>query len=288
MNVVRLTMEAKVMVSKRDGELLAMLGSQVEQLKTSEGWVRWLEVAARFHDYSVRNQLLILFQRPAATRVAGYRAWQSMGRQVREGERGIAVMAPSFRQEPLSDGSEVVRTLVGFRPVFVFDVDQTDGEELPIPTMPSVICPEDLDRALLSAIEASGIGIDVVPTSANGARGWWDPTAHRITIVDSYSASSRARTLLHELSHAVDVGPADERSADDRRIRELVAESSAWLVGQHLHIDMGDASALYLASWGGGVDAMVGLASRVLDTATVVRSIVSSHVARSDGQSWAA
>src|SRR3989442_1240099 len=66
----------------------------VQALTSSEDWLRALETASRFHRYSARNVLLISLQRPSARRVAGYRTWQTMGRQVRKGERGIAILAP--------------------------------------------------------------------------------------------------------------------------------------------------------------------------------------------------
>ncbi len=53
-----------------------------------------LRAMARFHDYSFGNIMLIASQRPDATRVAGYRTWQKLGRQVRKGEKGILIIAP--------------------------------------------------------------------------------------------------------------------------------------------------------------------------------------------------
>jgi hypothetical protein len=53
------------------------------------GWKRWLRARAAFHQYSFRNQLLIAMQCPDATHVAGYKAWQKIGYQVRRGEKGI-------------------------------------------------------------------------------------------------------------------------------------------------------------------------------------------------------
>ncbi len=81
---------------KRD-ELMEKLSTEVESLKTSEGWRRWMRTASRFHSYSLRNQLLIAAQRPEATRVAGFNTWKSLGRSVLKGERGIAIMAPAGR-----------------------------------------------------------------------------------------------------------------------------------------------------------------------------------------------
>lgn len=78
----------------RLAEAYDRLVAAVEALTTGEDWLRFLAVARRFHTYSANNVLLILSQRPEATRVAGYKAWQALGRQVRAGERGIAILAP--------------------------------------------------------------------------------------------------------------------------------------------------------------------------------------------------
>jgi hypothetical protein len=110
------------------------LQSAVEGLVGSEEWKAMLEVASRFHSYSVNNQLLIFAQRPDATRVAGYRAWQRLGRQVRKGEKGIAILAPCVyrtKTEPEDDGEpRELRRLRGFRVAHVFDIAQTEGEPI--------------------------------------------------------------------------------------------------------------------------------------------------------------
>src|SRR4029079_7796016 len=110
---------------------------EVERLRTTDGWQRWLAFAGRFTTYSLRNQLLVQMQRPNATRVAGYKAWKALGRQVNKGERGIAILAPRTRlvEDEAGDRKRVVS---GFHVVRVFDVSQTSGPPLPELTMPAV------------------------------------------------------------------------------------------------------------------------------------------------------
>src|SRR5438132_7155820 len=123
----------------RAPEKLRALHTQLEaafaELVSSEVWARMLRVAARFHHYSPANVLLILRQRPDASRVAGYRTWQSLGRQVRRGERGIAILAPCSYKARLDEehdrddaDDEPRRVLRGFKVAHVFDIDQTDGD----------------------------------------------------------------------------------------------------------------------------------------------------------------
>src|SRR5579875_1316106 len=104
-------------------------------IKSPESWRDVLARQARFHTYSFGNQLLIAMQRPAAARVAGYRTWQKAGRQVRKGEKGIAILAPVTvkKARERDDGTtEEWWALVGFRVEYVFDIAQTD----PIPGKP--------------------------------------------------------------------------------------------------------------------------------------------------------
>jgi len=72
----------------------AFVQQAVEQLRSSDGWQRWLTTRRHFHTYSLRNQLLIAMQRPDATRVAGFKAWLALGYCVRRGERGLRIFAP--------------------------------------------------------------------------------------------------------------------------------------------------------------------------------------------------
>jgi hypothetical protein len=70
------------------------LVDQVATLTDADAWRSWLSFASRFHGYSFNNVVLIQVQRPDATWVAGIKRWNSMGRLVRQGEHGIAILAP--------------------------------------------------------------------------------------------------------------------------------------------------------------------------------------------------
>jgi len=119
----------------------------IQQLEAghSETLTAYLATMARFHNYSFGNILQIARQRPTATRVAGIRAWNQLGRFVKRGERGIQILAPitGYRRrkaeaehDAATDASEEATAkphpiLIGFRPVYVFDVAQTEGADLP-------------------------------------------------------------------------------------------------------------------------------------------------------------
>src|SRR4051812_38263869 len=114
-------------------EARSRLADAVEAMASSEGFAAWLRARALFHDYSLNNTLLIAMQRPESSRIAGYKAWQSLGRQVRKGERGIRILAPMVGKVDVEteNGTEKRSRVFGFKCVSVFDVAQTDGDALP-------------------------------------------------------------------------------------------------------------------------------------------------------------
>src|SRR2546423_1520723 len=113
--------------AQKRSESRELIESAARELLSSEGWRRYAEVRATFHRYSIGNCMLIAMQRPDATRVAGFRKWQELGRQVRKGERSIRILAPhTVKSTDDQTGEETQR--IYFRPVSVFDPPHTDGE----------------------------------------------------------------------------------------------------------------------------------------------------------------
>jgi antirestriction protein ArdC len=237
------------------------LAEAVESLVSSERWTKWLESRARFHEYSLGNTMLIAFQRPDATQVAGYKTWQSMGRQVRKGEKGIAILAPMVRRakddepgesrEQLDDSG---RKIVRFRTVYVFDVVQTEGDELPAaPVSLPVGGRQDDYMRLQDLAEAEQLSVSVEDFSG-GKNGQLDRSAWAITLgthlFETGTPAARIKTLAHELGHWFDLGPG--ASAYDRREAEIVAEAVAYIVGQHLGLDTSSYSTGYVAAWASG------------------------------------
>ncbi len=122
--------KAKVLRKTID-DRLEQLAKAVDDVRASELFRQYLDVQARFHKYSWHNTMLIATQKPDAERVAGFKTWTTMGRHVRKGERGIMIFAPRpFKRTETDDaGNETERQGVSFRPVYVFDVSQTDGDQ---------------------------------------------------------------------------------------------------------------------------------------------------------------
>src|SRR5918911_4696011 len=119
---------------QRLAELGEQLKLEVAAVQDSDAFKRYLAAQAVFHRYSARNVFLILYQRPEATRVAGYTTWQKLGRQVRRGETGITIFAPAPFKKPTTDDTtgEVTEEIIPrFKTAIVFDIAQTIGEPLP-------------------------------------------------------------------------------------------------------------------------------------------------------------
>lgn len=248
----------------RTNQLLTTLKGEVDKLADSEQWKHWLASVNKFRRYSFGNQLLIAVQRPDATKVAGYKTWQSLGRQVRKGETGISILAPMVKKVTDEEGEEAKRC-IGFRPVAVFDVGQTDGEPLPELTVPTVTFDDDgeLYARLQGVAENNGLAVLKVEKSQDGERGWYSQADKAITIVDEFPMASQTRTMLHELGHHY----TPDLSKLSRPERELIAESAAFVVGSQLGIDTSEYSAFYTANWAAGdSDRIEKVAGAVLKT----------------------
>ena len=229
----------------RTAALLEKLADGVAELVTTESWQAFLDVQAKFHDYSPNNCMLIAMQMPTATRVAGYKTWQKLGRQVRKGEKAIHILAPRTYTKAKADGAEEIKLY--FRGVCVFDVSQTDGDELP-----SITTELEGDAAIaelgamLELAEAEGLDVVIQDT---GAAGGWIDKSGKIAISDQKQATAAARTMAHELAHHF----CGHMGSDlDTAHKELEAESVAYVVMSRLGFECGAMSFGYVAAWAQG------------------------------------
>jgi antirestriction protein ArdC len=222
-------------------ELHQRIVDEVSKLTNGEQWRKWLAFAVNFHDYSFANTLAIWAQRPDATWVAGYERWKKLGRQVRKGETGIAILAPITGRvgvrdtttqpgeastppgettaprgdtgEPdppgVGDDEPTRRVLRGFKIVHVFDVSQTAGEGPEIPTRPqtATVTPHLLEGqappGLWDALVhiAQEHGYTVSRGDCGGANGTTDYTTRTITVRADVDDAQAVKTMIHELGH---------------------------------------------------------------------------------------
>jgi antirestriction protein ArdC len=232
---------------------MARLREGIVALTSSDQWRRHLDCQSRFHRYSFGNVVLINAQRPDSTRVAGFRAWRSLDRTVRRGERAIWILAPMrFRKEITDEAASDDRVVRGFKSVPVFDVSQTEGAELP------VVCHKLIDdRPCVWIDRLSGaaglIGYSVQWTELpDGLNGDCSFDLRRIRVEARNSSAQQVKTLAHELAHAL-----LHQGQTDRRVAELEAESTAYVVCRRLGVDTGLYSFGYVAVWAGGGEAAV-------------------------------
>ncbi len=260
------------------------LTESLTRLVTSEDWQRALAVATRFHDYSFANTQLIWSQAVARgftpSRVAGYRTWQQLGRQVRRGERGLGILAPVIRKVTPEDGVEEEPRVVGFRAVGVFDIAQTDGE--PLPEVRAALLEGDLPAhwdQVSELITGADFDLQVADLDRLGdANGITDWAQRQVVVRASLPGAQRFKTAVHELAHIRLHEPTSEGRPNCRGIVEVEAESVAYMVCAALGIDSASYSLPYVASWSGGdVDKVAATANRVIGCARQVLTQLEHH-----------
>lgn len=250
------------MTSERGDErlaaVLATLERGVEALLTSDGFAAYLRAMARFPAYSARNVALIHAQRPDATRVMGYRAWQALGRQVRRGERGIRILAPYRRTiapddgGDAADGERAATAISGFGVATVFDIAQTDGEPLPAPTAPQLLAGGSPVAAwvwdrLAAFLADEGVPLERRPL-AHGY-GVYFPVIRRVAVHVALDGDQAAKTLAHECAHHVALTRAVGQHGASRADAETIAEGAAFTVLARFGLDSGAYSFPYVATW---------------------------------------
>ena len=226
------------------------LAQETDAVRKSQTFLNWLNAMAQFHSYSLNNQILILLQRPSASRVAGFQAWRKMGRHVVKGAKGIAILAPCVygqRADPENEDSPTVKRLSGFKVVWVFAQEDTDGEPLPTLTYAAAAGGEELLPRLEAAALTLSIQLDYEEIPEQGVQGY--STGGRIVVRQSLSTAAKCAVIVHEGAHEI-LHWGDKRSeakAKTRSQRELEAEATAYVVMRHFGIE--HVASNYLATY---------------------------------------
>jgi hypothetical protein len=239
----------------------------------SEVLTQYLGAMARFHTYSFGNVMLIARQKPDASNVAGIRTWNSLGRFVKRGEKGILILAPMVGKkrtqnegaEPTEDAKSTESTLFGFRAVYVFDITQTEGKELP--TLNEVEGDVSGYRERLVLFVASR-GIELNYSERIGpAKG----LSHggKITLLLGMQPAEEFSTLVHEIGHEM-LHRGNRRTLTTKQVRETEAEAVAFVVCQSVGLKTGTASADYVQLWHGDANLLRESLEAVQQTAAVI------------------
>ncbi len=251
---------------KKIDAVMKQLQTGVESIQSSDQFRLFLTTMSKFHDYSIGNQILIMFQRPDATRVAGFTTWRNLGRWVKKGEKGIAILAPVMPPRPVCPAcggkvaknarycpncgealEEMVDSPRFFRVVYVFDVSQTEGKPLPEFAVPVLTgeANEDLFTWLRYHLKQKEIPLDFSPKPDlnPGVKGYY--SREGIWIRPEEPAAQQLKTLLHEVAHYY----SEDVFRLPRADAETIAESTAYVVGAHFGFDTGVRSFPYVALW---------------------------------------
>jgi hypothetical protein len=197
----------------------------------SEALKAYLRAMSHFHNYSVGNLLLVWSQRPDATRIASFHAWKKLRRFVRQGEKGIVIMARGMRSNRRSKEKIDSSTTAGVKTISVFDVSQTDGEPLPTPEVSSKDPADCLNRLLVFVAE---LGIELrcetLPPAVCGVS-----LGGVITIDGTLTPAEMFTTLTHELARGMihrngrRVGETTESIDEEARAVTFVVEEAMGL-----------------------------------------------------------
>lgn len=255
-------------------EITDKLEQGIKELFESERFKEYLRTMSKFYNYSFNNTLLIAMQKPDATLIAGYTAWQkNFDRQVQKGERGIKILAPApykskEEREKLdpatqsavldADGKAVTETVEVMRPAFkvvsVFDVSQTDGKELPDIAVDELSGSVENYAAFFEALKLESpvpVAFEEIP---GGAKGYYHLEDRRIAIQEGMSEIQTVKTAIHEIAHAKlhAFTPKEKPTLEyckDRHTKEVEAESVAYTVCQRYGLETSDYSFGYIAGW---------------------------------------
>ena len=258
------------------------LDEEVRKIFDSDNYKKYLKTMSRFHNYSFNNTMLIAMQRPDATLVASFVSWKNnFHRNVKKGEKGIKILAPA----PIKKTAEVEAidpetnkriidengrpvtetvqmTIPFYKVAYVYDIGQTEGEELPSLGVNELTAEVIGYGKIIKAIES----VSPVPVSYEDiegtAKGYYSLNDKRIVVQKGMSESQTVKTLLHEIAHSLvhdKEGPlidGIDRHDTNRSTKEVEAEGAAYTVMSFLNLDekVGDYSFSYIAGWSSGRD----------------------------------
>lgn len=272
--------EAKKTNKDRMQEITESIEQGVKDVFNSEKYAAYLKTMSHFHQYSINNTILIHRQKPQATFVAGYKKWiANYERHVKEGERGITIIAPTphkkkieeqkldpITQKPMLDrqGKEIIEVteivIPLFKPVKVFDVSQTEGKPLPSIVENLYGNVEHYELFIEALCRTSPVPITF--EQLNDEDGYFSIKQQKIAIRLGMSEVQTICALIHEITHAklhnyekmrqeslTNNEPKNATKLKSEATEEIEAESVSYVVCQYYGIETGANSFGYIASW---------------------------------------
>ena len=259
------------------------LQQAARELLSSDGWARWVKTRAMFHSYSAGNCMLLAAQCHergiVPTRIAGFRTWLKLGRNVRKGETALRILAPvTVRERDQLTGEEAAQRRVFFKIAFVFDVSQTDilpGAEPVALEPPHQPLTGDSHAHLLAPLccFAESLGYSVSFEEIEGsAGGWCDSNAKRIVVEAGLPANARLRTLIHECAHALGIGYQQYSRAQ----AEVMVDTVTLVAASGVGLAVDSETIPYVSGWGeqGALEAVTEFAETIDNVARRIEDVL--------------
>lgn len=250
-------------------------------MQDSDAFKRYLAAQAIFHRYSARNVFLMLFQRPEASRVAGYKTWQKLGRQVRRGETGITIFAPAPFKQTSTDattGEGIEELIPRFKTATVFDIAQTVGEPLPAIKLGDIVGTAPAGAYAVLVDFAASVGYTLIAHPENDEAEGRSNYEENTISVQTATPERMLHVLIHELVHALTAGI---RQAHDRTERETIAEGVAFVACTAIGLDAGEYAFGYIAGYAGqqyGAAIITRLMDTIQKTAVQIIEVVQARL----------
>ena len=252
----------------------------------SEVLSQYLLAMAKFHTYSFGNILLIARQKPTASNVAGLRTWNTLGRFVKRGEKGITILAPmvgkrsphrdevstEIASDNAADERKSITELYGFRAVYVFDISQTEGKELPVLTEVQGEVADYRER-LRKFVERQKIKLyyseKIAPAKGFSKGG-------TVTLLSGMQPAEEFATLVHEIAHEM-LHWGERRTLTTKQVRETEAEAVSFVVCQAIGLETGTAAQDYIQLWHGNAELLRESLEAIQGTAAVILGSIASE-----------
>lgn len=246
-------------MNKEMNRLFDMIEKGVESIYESKAWKKHLNTITKFHKYSFNNTILIGMQKPNASLVAGYGTWKKdFNRYVKKGEKAIKIIAPvtyKIKEEIENENGEIEvkkKKKVSFRSVNVFDISQTAGEEVELFTIEelngSIENGHEVLENLINQVHSLGLWFKYEEMEED-INGYFSPKERMIAIEEKMSVNQKIKTLIHEIAHAKLHDFEQKYESINNEIKEVQAESVAYIVSHKIGLDTSEYSFSYIAGW---------------------------------------
>jgi hypothetical protein len=163
--------------------------------------------------------------------------------------------------------------LIGFRAVYVFDVAQTEGQDLP-----------EFEHNITGEVGAHRDHLIAFLTQQNIALEFSEKIAPalgvsyggKIALLPGQSKAEEFTTLVHETAHEL-LHKAERRTMTTATVRETEAEAVAFIVGQSVGLDMGTASSDYIQMYAGNAALLAESLEVIQRTSAVILSAIQAE-----------